>query len=295
MKNLLFRGTCTALVTPMTKDGKINEARLSELIAVQYFAGIRAIVVCGTTGEGATLADKEKKRLWKTAVHAAPRDMVVIAGTGSNHTEHAIRLCKSAEKAGVDGLLVVTPYYNKTTPQGLIKHYRAIAESVSLPIIVYNVPSRTGLDISVETCKALSEIPNIIGIKEASGDIVKAEKICAACGDTFYVWSGNDDQIVPMMAVGAKGVISVLSNLCPSETLAITNACQSNNYGKAAMLQQNHLDLIDALFAEVNPIPIKTAMNELGMEIGGVRLPLCEMSPAAKAALIQALRAHKLI
>ena len=294
MKDLLFRGTCTALVTPMTDQMKINTERLTELIAVQYFAGIRAIVVCGTTGESAALSDKERIKLWKNAVRAAPKDMVVIAGTGSNNTEHAIQMSKAAEKIGADGLLIVTPYYNKTTQQGLIDHYRRIAQSVNLPIIVYNVPSRTGMDITLDTCKALAEIPNIIGMKDASGDIAQAARIIQSCGDDFYIWSGNDDQIVPMMSVGAKGVISVLSNLCPSETVSITNACQKGNYEKAAILQRSYLDLIDALFCEVNPIPIKAAMNELGMNIGGVRPPLCELSANGKQRLFSALRAHKL-
>ena len=221
--------------------------------------------------------------------------MVIIAGTGSNDTEHAVRLCAKAEKSGVNGLLVVTPYYNKATQYGLIEHYRAIAQCTSLPIIVYNVPSRTGVDISIDTCKALAEIPNIVGIKDASGDIVRAAHIIQACGNDFYVWSGNDDQIVPMMSVGAKGVISVLSNLCPSETLAITNACQKGNFEKAAIMQRSYLDLIDALFCEVSPIPIKAAMNELGMDMGGVRPPLCELSQNGKTLLISALAAHKLI
>lgn len=294
MKDLPFCGVCTALVTPMSNQGKINEQRFSELIAVQYFAGIRAIVVCGTTGESATLTDNEKVHLWKTAVRHAPKDMIVIAGTGSNNTAHAIRLCKKAEKSGVHALLVVTPYYNKTSQQGLIHHYRAIANSVSLPIIVYNVPSRTGMDLSLETCKELSRIPNIVGIKEASGDIVKSERIISTCGDDFYVWSGNDDQTVPMMAIGAKGVISVLSNLCPAETVALTNACKNGNYEKAAQLQLAYLDLIDALFCEVNPMPIKTAMNEIGMDMGGVRPPLGPMSSEKKERLIGALKAHRL-
>lgn len=295
MKDLLFSGTCTALVTPMTSKGKINTQRLSELIAVQYFAGIRAIVVSGTTGESATLSDTEKVKLWKSAVSAAPNDMVVIAGTGSNSTKHAIELSKRAEKIGADGLLIVTPYYNKTTQRGVIDHFHAIAQSVHLPIIVYNVPTRTGMDLTLETCKALAKIPNIIGIKDASGDITRAARIIQAGKDDFYVWSGNDDQIVPMMSVGAKGVISVLSNLCPAETVAITNACRNGNFEKAASLQRTYLDLIDALFCEVNPIPIKEAMNALGMDIGGVRPPLCELSPSGKAQLNSALKAHKLI
>ena len=276
MKKSVFTGACTALVTPFL-DGKVNYPMLERLLRRQIDAGIKAVVICGTTGESATLTDIEKLEMFRRAKAFVGKDCTIIAGTGSNSTEHAVYLSKAAEDMGADGLLVVSPYYNKATPDGLIAHYSSIAATVDLPVILYNVPSRTGVDIPVSVYQALSLIPNIAGIKEASSDIVKIASIRAAAPET-PIWSGNDDQIVPVMALGGQGVISVLSNVAPVETQAMAKAALDGDFDTAADLQIRLLPLIRALFSEVNPIPVKAAMRYIGYDCGECRLPLTALS-----------------
>ena len=271
----LFTGACTALVTPFL-DGKINYPMMEQLLKRQIEAGITAVVVAGTTGESPTLSDDEKIELFRRCKAYAQDACTIIAGTGTNSTEHAVALSVAAEAVGVDGLLVVTPYYNKATADGLIAHYMAIAHAVSLPIVLYNVPTRTGVDIPVSVCQRLARVPNIVGIKEASSDITKIARIKHACGADFSVWTGNDDQIIPTIASGGSGVISVLSNLYPAETQAMCYAALQGDYKTAAEMQQRFLPLIDLLFCEVNPIPVKTALKCIGYDCGGYRLPLCK-------------------
>lgn len=270
-----FTGVCTALVTPFIR-GEVNYPMLERLLQSQLDAGIRAIVICGTTGESPTLADGEKLEMFKRAKEYVGDRCKIIAGTGSNCTEHAIRLSRAAEAVGADGLLLVSPYYNKATPEGLFAHYSAIAAAVGIPCILYNVPSRTGVDIPVEVYRKLSRIPNIAGVKEASSDIVKIARILCECPG-FPVWSGNDDQIVPVMALGGSGVISVLSNVAPEKTKAMADAALDGDFDTASSLQLRLLPLIRALFSEVNPIPVKAAMKELGFDCGNCRLPLTPM------------------
>lgn len=276
MKNCLFTGACTALVTPFL-DGKVNYPMLERLLRRQIDAGIEAVVICGTTGESATLSDFEKLEMFRRAKAYVGSSCKIIAGTGSNSTEHAVQLSKAAEDMDVDAVLVVSPYYNKATPDGLIAHYSSIAATVELPVILYNVPSRTGVDIPVEVYQALSLIPNIAGLKEASSDIVKVAKIRGACPD-LPVWSGNDDQIVPVMSLGGQGVISVLSNVAPLETQDMAKAALDGDFDTAADLQIRLLPLIRALFSEVNPIPVKAAMRYIGYDCGDCRLPLTALS-----------------
>lgn len=277
MKKPLFTGVCTALVTPFL-DGKINYSMLEKLLKRQMNAGVKAIVIAGTTGESPTLSDEEKITLFQKSKEYVGDQCLIIAGTGSNNTEHSIHLSIGAQEAGADALLVVSPYYNKATPDGIIMHYRSICESVSIPVIVYNVPGRTGLDIPISVYKALSAIPNIAGVKEANPDITKIARIRNTCGKDFPIWSGNDDQIVPVMALGGQGVISVLSNVLPKETVMLCDAAECGNFQTAADLQCRYLPLIDALFSEVNPIPVKAAMKEIGYDCGDCRLPLCDIS-----------------
>lgn len=276
MKNPVFTGVCTALVTPFL-DNSVNYPMLERLLQRQIDAGIEAVVICGTTGESATLSDCEKLELFRRAKAYTGDRCKIIAGTGSNNTAHAIALSQSAQTLDVDGLLVVSPYYNKATPDGLIAHFSAVSASVELPVIVYNVPSRTGVDIPVEVYQALSLIPNIAGIKEASTDITKIAKIRAGC-PSLPVYSGNDDLIVPVMSLGGMGVISVLSNVMPVETQAMAKAALDGDFDTAADLQLRLLPLIQALFCEVNPIPVKAAMNMLGFDCGACRLPLTQLS-----------------
>ena len=276
MKNVLFTGVCTALVTPFL-DGKVNYPMLEMLLKRQLQAGVKAVVLAGTTGEAPTLSDDEKLELFRRGKAYVGDKMLLIAGTGSNDTAHAVELSMAAQQTGVDGLLVVSPYYNKATPSGLIAHYEAIANAVDLPIIVYNVPSRTGVDIPVEVYRTLSQIPNIAGVKEASTAITKFAKIAAACGSDLPIWSGNDDMIAPTIALGAKGVISVLSNVAPLQTRYLTEAALGGDFDTAAALQCKMMELIDLLFCEVNPIPVKAAMKLLGYDCGPCRLPLTDL------------------
>lgn len=277
MRKPLFTGVCTALVTPF-KNSQINYEMLAKLLLRQTNAGIQAVVLAGTTGESPTLRDAEKITLYKEGKQFMDNKCLMIAGTGSNDTSHCIELSIAAEEAGADGLLIVSPYYNKATPTGICKHYEAICNAVTLPVIVYNVPSRTGLDIPVKVYEELARIPNIAGIKEASGDISKISRIINACGSDFPIWSGNDDQIVPVMSLGGKGVISVLSNIAPEQTSTMCMHALNGNYSEAAKMQCAFLPLIDYLFCEVNPIPVKALLNELGYDCGDCRLPLDGLS-----------------
>lgn len=284
MKHPFFSGVCTALVTPFLKD-TVNYPMLEQLLRRQYDAGIQALVICGTTGESATLTDEEKLTMFRYAKKSGPEDLRIIAGTGSNSTAHAIALSQAAQDAGADGLLVVSPYYNKATPEGLYLHYAAIASSVQIPVILYNVPSRTGVDIPVEVYRRLSKIPNIAGVKEASSDIRKIARIRSQCPDHFTVWCGNDDLAVAAMALGAKGLISVVSNIEPEITGSMIGAALDGDFDTATALQLSLLPLIDALFQEVNPIPVKAAMAMIGYDCGGCRMPLCGPSENTAALL----------
>ena len=279
MKHPFFSGVCTALVTPFLKD-TVNYPMLEQLLRRQYDAGIRALVICGTTGESATLTDEEKLTMFRYAKKSGPEDLRIIAGTGSNSTAHAIALSQAAQDAGADGLLVVSPYYNKATPEGLYLHYAAIASSVQIP-----VPSRTGVDIPVEVYRRLSKIPNIAGVKEASSDIRKIARIRSQCPDHFTVWCGNDDLAVAAMALGARGLISVVSNIEPEITGSMIGAALDGDFDTATALQLSLLPLIDALFQEVNPIPVKAAMAMIGYDCGGCRMPLCGPSENTAALL----------
>ena len=277
MTKPIFTGACTALVTPFLGD-KINYPMIEQLLKRQIDAGIGAVVISGTTGESPTLSDTEKFTLFHRCKDYVGDSCAIIAGTGSNSTAHAVELSVAAEEAGVDALLVVTPYYNKATPDGLVAHYLSIAHKVNLPIILYNVPTRTGVDIPISVYQRLSRIPNIVGVKEACSDITKILRIRKACGQNFAIWSGNDEQIVPAIACGASGVISVLSNICPKETQAICNAALTGDYETAGALQREFIPLIDLLFCEVNPIPVKAAMKRIGYDCGDCRLPLCRLT-----------------
>ncbi|MGM9627730.1 MAG: 4-hydroxy-tetrahydrodipicolinate synthase [Faecousia sp.] len=277
MNKPLFTGACTALVTPFL-NGKVNYPMLEQLLKRQMEAGIRAVVICGTTGESPTLCDAEKLEMFRRAKRYVGDDCLIIAGTGSNCTEHAAALSKAAEDMGADALLVVSPYYNKATEEGLVAHYSAIAGAVHIPVIAYNVPSRTGVDIPVSVYQCLSLIPNMAGVKEASTSISKIAKILAGCPKDFVVWSGNDDQAAAVMALGGQGVISVLSNVMPVETQAMAQAALDGDFDTAADLQLRMLPLIELLFSEVNPIPVKAAMKLIGYDCGECRLPLTPMS-----------------
>lgn len=273
MKRPLFTGLCTALVTPF-RDGKVNFDRLRTLIGMQLNAGTDAIVLAGTTGESPTLSKEEKLAIFRTGVEMARGRCKIIAGTGSNSTASAVELSCAARDAGVDGLLVVTPYYNKCTQRGLVKHYEAICTAAALPVIAYNVPSRTGVDIGIDACRELARMEHIAGIKEACGDISKVGRIIAACDDDLPVYSGNDDQTVPVMALGGYGVISVASNVVPKRMKELLNQCRAGNYTAAAKLQTRLLPLMELLFCQVNPIPVKAAMELAGMSVGECRMPL---------------------
>lgn len=277
MKKVLFTGACTALVTPFI-GGQVNYPMTERLLQRQLDAGIEAVVLGGTTGESPTLSDKEKLELYRRGKAFAGSDAMIICGTGSNDTKHAVELSIAAQEAGADALLVVTPYYNKANPEGLCAHYLAVAHSVHIPVIIYNVPGRTGVDVPISVYKQLSRVPNIAGVKEASTDTVKIARIRNACGADLPIWSGNDDQAVAAMALGAQGVISVLSNVMPVETQAMAQAALSGDFDTASALQCSMLPLIDALFSEVNPIPVKAAMAMIGFDCGPCRLPLGTLS-----------------
>lgn len=280
MRTPVFTGSCVAIATPFDANGTINYDAFGRLIEAQIAGGVDAICVCGTTGESATMTIREHIAAVDYCVEKVNHRVKVIAGAGSNDTSAAVYLSLHAQDSGADALLHVTPYYNKCTQAGLVKHYEYIADRVELPIILYNVPSRTGVSFTAESYKILSENPKINGVKEASGNFSLLAHTRYLCGDDFYVWSGNDDQVVPMMALGAKGVISVASNLVPEVMVRMSHLCLENDFEAASKLQIQYMDLIDALFIEVNPIPIKAAMNLAGYEMGGLRLPLCDISDA---------------
>ncbi|MBR4554411.1 MAG: 4-hydroxy-tetrahydrodipicolinate synthase [Ruminococcus sp.] len=285
MKKTIFTGAGVAIVTPFNEDGSINYGELGRLIDFNIDNGTDAIIICGTTGESATMSDEEHIECIRFAVEKTAGRVPVIAGTGSNDTRYAVELSKEAEKLGADALLLVTPYYNKCSQAGLVQHYKTIAESVSLPIIVYSVASRTGVNITPETCVELAKIPNIVAIKEASGNISQIAMIASMVGDDLDIYSGNDDQIIPIMALGAKGVISVLSNVMPFETHEIAELCLENRYPEAREKMFKVQQLAKDLFCDVNPIPVKHALNVMGYKAGPCRMPLSEMSDAGRQKL----------
>ena len=295
MKKRIFEGCATAIVTPMNKDGSVNEQAFKDLVEEQIVGGIDALVVCGTTGESAVLSHEEHIRVIEIAVQQAAGRVPIIAGTGSNDTAYAVRLSKEAIELGADALLMVTPYYNKTSQAGLIAHYNYIADRVDAPIIVYNVPSRTGVNIKPETYLELSKHPNIVAAKEANGDISSVLKTISLCGDNLTIYSGNDDQTVPMMALGAKGVISVISNILPGEFHNLTKLCLDGDFKTATEMSVKYSDLMDYMFIDVNPIPVKEAMNLMGMEMGECRLPLAPLSEKNRDTLAKELAKHGLI
>lgn len=294
MKKVIFRGSAVAIITPFTEDG-INFPELGRIIEDQLAHGTDAVVITGTTGESSTMTDEEHKIAIKFAVEQVKGRVPVIAGTGSNETAYAIQLSQYAEQVGADGLLLVTPYYNKCTQRGLVQHFTAIADSVQLPIVLYDVPSRTGVSIKLETYKELAKHPRIVAVKEANGDLSAIARLRHACGDSLTVYSGNDDQIVPILSLGGQGVISVLSNVAPQDTHDICQLYFDGKVKESAALQLQYMDLIDALFAEVNPIPVKTAMRLMGYAAGPLRLPLCDMEPAHVEQLKTAMQRHGLL
>lgn len=273
----IFKGAGVAIVTPFNESG-VDFEKLRELLEWHIANSTDAIIVCGTTGEASTMSETERKETIKFTVDVVNKRIPVIAGTGSNNTQATINMSKWAESIGVDGLLVITPYYNKTTQKGLIEHFKAIAESVKVPIILYNVPSRTGMNLEPKTLLALTKFENIVAVKEASGNISQIAKIKSLCGDRIDIYSGNDDQIIPIMALGGIGVISVLSNIIPKQIHDMCQLFTDGNTSEALKLQLGALALNDAVFIETNPIPVKTAMNLMGMKVGHLRLPLCDMS-----------------
>ncbi len=292
-KPVLFTGAGVALVTPMDKDGRINYEKYRELIEYQITHGTDAIIAVGTTGEAPTLEDDEHLHAFEVAIDQIKGRVPLIAGTGSNNTDHCIYMSREAKAMGADGLLLVTPYYNKTSQRGLIQHYTTIASSVDLPIILYNVPSRTGVNLQPKTVAELSKIPNIVGLKQASGNFSETAEIAALCDITLY--SGNDDQIVPLLALGGKGVISVLSNVIPQETHDICAAWFAGDAQRALDLQLQYLDLANALFMDVNPIPVKEAMNQMGWDVGNCRLPLYSMTDEMRARMTEVLKRYHLV
>ena len=295
MKPCVFTGCCVALVTPMTEDGSINLDSLKDLIEFVIDGGADALLVCGTSGEASTLTESERTQVIRCAVRSSAGRLPVLVGTGSNDTRHAIEQSKAAQALGADALLTVTPYYNKTSQEGLVRHFYAIAESVSLPLILYNVPSRTGMTIRPDTYLELSRHPRIVGVKEASGDLSALAAARALCQDALWFYSGNDDQIVPFLSLGGVGVISVLANIAPRLTRHICASALSGDFGQAAALQLAAKPLIDALFCDVNPIPVKYALNRLGHPVGPCRLPLVPPTPQAAARIDRQLAEAGLI
>ena len=287
----IFTGAGVALITPMNEDGSVNYEKLRELLEFHVANKTDAIIICGTTGEASTLSDEEHLECIRFACEVINKRIPVIAGTGSNCTQSAIELSKEAEKSGVDGLLLVTPYYNKATQNGLKAHYKAIAKEVNVPIILYNVPSRTGTRLAPQTVVDLChEVPNIVGVKDATGDISEVAELMSLAKGTVDVYSGNDDQIVPVLSLGGKGVISVLSNIMPKETHDMVASYLEGDVAKSCEMQLKYFDLVKALFCEVNPIPVKKALNLMGMEVGSLRLPLTEMEDANAKRLEEEMR-----
>lgn len=294
MKKILFKGCGTAIITPFTDNG-VNFDEFKKLIEFQISEGVDALIICGTTGESSTMTLEERKQTIEFAVKTANHRIPIIAGTGGNCTQSVIEFTKWAESVGVDGALIVTPYYNKTTQAGLIAHYTAIANSTKLPIILYSVPSRTGVNIAPETCFELSKIPNIVAIKEASGNLSQIAEIKTLCRENLHVYSGNDDQIIPILSLGGLGVISVLSNIAPKYTHEMVMNYLNGKIIEAQDMQLDAIYLIKALFSEVNPIPVKAALNILGYNVGIPRLPLIEMSEKGKEKLKKELKNFELL
>lgn len=290
MKKCVFEGCATALVTPMLPDGSVNVPGLQRVVEQQIAGGIDALVVCGTTGESATLSHEEHTKVIETAVKQANGRIPIIAGTGSNDTNYAVRLSKEAVALGADALLMVTPYYNKTSQAGLVAHYHYVADRVDAPIILYNVPSRTGVNIKPETYRELAKHPNIVATKEANGDLSALLKTVSLCGDELIVYSGNDDQTVPIISIGGKGVVSVLSNILPGEMHRIADLCLKGDFKAATEMCVKYAALMDDMFMDVNPIPVKDAMNLMGMEVGPCRLPLVKLSDANLEKLREEMR-----
>lgn len=284
MKKVIFKGCGTAIITPFTDNG-VNFEEFRKMIEFQIKEGADSIIVCGTTGESSTMTTEEKKETIKFAIEVANKRIPIVAGTGGNCTKSAIEMSKYAESVGADAVLVVTPYYNKTTQAGLIAHYKAIAQSISIPVILYNVPSRTGLNITPATCLELSKIDNIVAVKEASGNISQVAEIANLCRDNLAIYSGNDDQIVPILSLGGLGVISVLSNVIPKDVHNMVENFLNGNIAEATKLQLDTLKLTSALFSEVNPIPVKAACNMMGFNAGIPRMPLIKMSRIGKEKL----------
>ena len=292
----IFKGAGVAIVTPMNADDSVNFDKLNELIEEQIAGGTDAIIICGTTGESATLTVEEHLETIKACIDHVNHRVPVIAGTGSNCTRDAVSMSKEAQAYGADALLCVTPYYNKATQKGLIEHYTAISDAVDIPIIAYNVPSRTGCNLLPETIAYLGKnTKNVRAIKEASGSISQISKVKALAGDSIDIYSGNDDQIVPILSIGGLGVISVLSNVAPRQTHDICQAWFDGDTAKAAKLQLEAIDLIEALFCEVNPIPVKTAMNLMGKNVGPLRMPMSEMEPKNVERLKKAMQAYGIL
>lgn len=294
MKRTIFCGAACAIVTPMFEDGSINYNELAKLIDFQINNNTDAIVICGTTGESSTMTDEEHAECIRFAVEKVAHRVPVIAGAGSNDTAYAVWLSKEAKQSGADALLHVSPYYNKASQSGLIRHYNAIADATDLPIIVYSVPSRTGVTFKPATYAELAKHPNIVALKEASGDISAIAQTRVLCGDNLAIYSGNDDQIVPILSLGGKGVISVLSNVCPRETHDICQLYFDGKVKESSDLQLANIELISALFSDVNPIPVKQALNFMGFAAGPCRLPLDDMSPAAKQHLYDVMAGYSL-
>ncbi|WP_061342316.1 4-hydroxy-tetrahydrodipicolinate synthase [Clostridium botulinum] len=290
----IFKGSGVAIITPFTETG-VDFDKLSELIEWHIKSKTDAIIVCGTTGEATTMTETEKKETIKFVVDKVNKRIPVIAGTGSNNTAASIAMSKWAESIGVDGLLVITPYYNKTTQKGLVKHFKAVSDAVNAPIIIYNVPGRTGLNIAPSTLKELCKDKNIVAVKEASGNISQIAQIKALCGDKLDIYSGNDDQIIPILALGGIGVISVLANVIPEDVHNMCELYLTEKVNEALKIQLNSLALTNALFIETNPIPVKTAMNLMNMKVGDLRLPLCEMNENNLEILKKELKAYNLM
>lgn len=295
MKKTIFTGSAVAIITPMNPDVSINYDKLGQLIDYQIENGTDAIVICGTTGESATMTDQEHVDCIEYAVKRTAGRVPVIAGAGSNHTSYAVWMSKEAKRVGADALLHVTPYYNKTSPLGLIRHFNVLADATDLPIVLYNVPSRTGVNLTPSICRELSKHPNIVGLKEASGNISQVAEIAQLCGDDLDLYSGNDDQIVPLLSLGAKGIISVLANIMPKQTHDICQLFFEGKVAQSRQLQLELLPLIHALFSDVNPIPIKEAVNLMGWNCGECRLPLVGMQPQTKEQLAEELKRFHLL
>ena len=288
MKKLLFKGCGTAIATPFCEQG-VNLKEFEKLVENQIKEGVDAIIVCGTTGEASTMTMEERLRTIECAVKVSNKRVPIIAGTGSNNTKAVIEMNKKVKELGVDGVLIVTPYYNKTTQEGLVRHYTEIAKNTDLPIIMYNVPSRTGVNIKPETCLELSKVENIVAVKEASGDLSQVAEIANLCRENLTIYSGNDDQILPILSLGGKGVISVLSNVKPKYTHDMCYNFFNGNIEEATKMQIDAIPLIKALFSEVNPIPVKAALNIIGYDYGIPRLPLIEISEKNKKRLQELL------